>query len=35
MQVFGCQARSRNESERRREPLEGAPPTGPGVYRRI
>ena len=35
MRVFGCQARPRNESERRREPLEGAPPTGPGVYRRI
>ena len=34
MRVFGCQARSRNESERRREPL-GAPSTGPGVYRRI
>jgi hypothetical protein len=35
MRVFGCQARPRNESECRREPLEGAPPTGPGVYRRI
>jgi hypothetical protein len=30
MRVFGCQARPRNESERRREPL-GAPSTGPGV----
>ena len=35
MRVFGCKARPRNESECRREPLEGAPPTGPGVYRRI
>jgi hypothetical protein len=36
MRVFGPQARPRNESERRREPLEGAPSTGPGVsYRRI
>jgi hypothetical protein len=35
MRVFGCEARPRNESECRREPLEGAPPTGPGVYRRI
>jgi hypothetical protein len=31
MRVFGCQARPRNESEWRREPLEGAPSTGPGV----
>ena len=35
MRVFGFEARPRNESECRREPLEGAPPTGPGVYRRI
>ena len=35
MRVFGCKARARNESERRRQPLEGAPPTGPGVLRRI
>ncbi len=35
MRVFGCQARPRNESECRQEPLEGALPTGPGVYRRI
>ncbi len=31
MRVFGCQARPRNESECRREPVEGAPSTGPGV----
>ena len=35
MRVFGCKARTHNESESRREPLEGAPSTGPGVYRRI
>ena len=35
MRVFGCQAHTRNESESWREPLEGAPSTGPGVYRRI
>ena len=35
MRVFGCKARPRNESECRREPLECAPSTGPGVYRRI
>ena len=35
MRVFGCQARPRNESECRRELLEGPPSTGPGVYRRI
>src|SRR5437773_9800097 len=35
MRVFGCQARPRNESECRREALDGAPSTGPGVLRRI
>ena len=31
MRVFGCQARARNESERRWEPS-GAPSTDPDVF---
>jgi len=31
MRVFGCQAHTRNESERRWEPPRGAPSTDPDV----